>query len=403
MSALSFEWLGFDLTGKTLHGIIHAENISDAKRLLQERHLVVRLIKQQSDSSTWSHTLRQLLTKRITQHDITRLSRQMLTLTTANVPLLELLEILINSEANAKLKLLLGKIKQELMSGRSLAEAFKQYPLYFNTLFCGLIDVGEQSGTLNLMLNELTLYRETIDSLKKTVKKALSYPCIVLIMSIAITLGLLVFIIPQFESLFTSFNAQLPTMTRLIIKLSTLIQTYWHWLLLCILLSLYGLYHAKNQFKLFDTVILHVPILGNIIKNALMVRFASTLAIALKSGFSLLDALTLVENVLDNTRFIQATQLIKQCVSDGETMSFAIKKANVFSSISLQMIMIGEESGTLSTVLKQVAYHHQNDIEQLIQQLNNVLEPMIMSVLGLLLGGLIVAMYLPIYQLGLLI
>ncbi len=394
----TYRWTGVTPQGKKTHGLINASHIILAKNKLCSQGIIVKTIRK--------NRLRWLdgFNKKITQSNITMFSRQMATLVSAGVPVVQSCEIILKAESNSLFGQKIHQIKHDIETGKPLAEALQQHPTIFNELFCSLIDAGEKSGCLDTMLNHLATYQEKIESLKKKIKKALAYPLLVLVVSCLITVALLVLVVPQFQTLFIDFGADLPVMTRAIITLSQFFQTYWALLLFLISASLCLIIHTKKKSPqltyIIENIILNTPIFGAMIKNAAVARFSRTLAMTFAAGLPLVDALKLVAGATGNNVLRQASYNIRSDIATGQSLHQSIENTLAFPNRLIQMVAIGEESGKLEHMLTKTADFYEQEVDLAVETLSSLLEPIIMVILGILVGGLVIAMYLPIFKLG---
>lgn len=342
--------------------------------------------------------------RRIKPADIARVARQLATMTTAGVPLVQSVGIMIEGDKNPRMKKLLTDIKISLESGRSLSESLKAHDRYFDNLFCNLIDAGEQSGTLEQMLHRIAIYKEKLESLKKKIKKAMFYPAAVLSVALIVTAILLIFVVPQFEDMFNDFGADLPVFTRVVIDLSEWVRDYW-WLIIIAVIGLFFLLKfSLKRFvhfrRLMDRFILKVPVLGKILQLAAVARFARTLSTTFAAGVPLIEALESVAGAAGNSVYSDAIMAVREDVSTGQPLHQALRNTQIFNNLVVQMVLIGEESGALEDMLSKVADGYEEDVDNSVDALSSLLEPLIMVILGVLVGGLVVAMYLPVFELG---
>jgi len=336
--------------------------------------------------------------------DIAIFARQIATMMQAGVPLVQSFEII--GEGNDKpsmQKLILG-IKTEVEGGVSLAEALTKYPLYFDPLFINLVNAGEQSGSLETMLDKLATYKEKTEALKAKVKKALFYPIAVLVVAFVVTVILLVFVVPQFEELFDSFGADLPALTLFVIALSEFMQTWWYVIAGGIGAAIYVFLRIKKTSprlqEAVDRIALKAPVLGEITTKSAIARFSRTLETMSAAGVPLVEAMDSVAGATGNIIYEKASRRIKDEVSQGTQLQTSMRNTGLFPNMAIQMVSIGEEAGSLDAMLAKVADFYENEVDNAIDALTSLLEPLIMAVLGVLVGGLIIAMYLPIFKLG---
>jgi type IV pilus assembly protein PilC len=328
----------------------------------------------------------------------------MATMMKAGVPLVQSFEIVADGLENPSLRDLVLDIKTDVAAGNNFAGALRNHPKHFDDLFCNLVDSGEQSGALETMLDRVATYLEKSETLKKKVKKAMTYPIAVLVVAMVVTVILLVKVVPQFEELFNGFGAELPAFTQFVIGISEWMQEWWFICVAIIALIIYAFKEAKRRSPRFadkvDAYMLKMPIVGTILEKSAIARFGRVLSTTFAAGVPLVDALNSVAGATGNAIFRDAVLKIRDDVSSGTQLQFSMKQTGVFPSMAVQMVAIGEESGALDTMLDKVATYFEEEVDNLVDNLASLMEPMIMSVLGVLVGGLIVAMYLPIFQMG---
>lgn len=342
--------------------------------------------------------------RKITPQDVAIFTRQMATMMKAGVPLVQSFDIVADGVDNPSLGKLILAIREDVAAGGGFANALKKHPKHFDELFCNLVESGEQSGALETMLHRIAIYKEKTEQLKAKIKKALTYPIAVVVVAVIVTGILLVKVVPQFAETFSSFGANLPAFTLFVLGLSNLAQEYWLYFLGFLGATIFGLSKLKQRSKKFrnllDRMILNVPIVGKIVYEAIIARFARTLSTTFAAGVPLIDALTSVAGATGNSIYEDATLKVRDEVSTGTQLNVAMRHAQVFPSMLLQMAAIGEESGALDEMLDKVATFYEESVDNMVDNLTSLLEPMIMAVLGVLVGGLLIAMYLPIFQLG---
>ena len=384
-----YTWYGIDENGMRVSGQMQGENIIAIKSNLIEQNISPLKIQRKFTFALLSPQ------KKISHKHIADFSRQLATLIAAGIPLLASLNIIEQSSEHAGLRILLNKIKRDIEGGLVLSAALRKHKKYFADLFCNLIHAGEQSGTLDIMLDHIAHHQEKTENLKRKIKKALLYPTAILATAIIVTAVLLVFVVPQFAKLFHDFGAELPVYTQLVIKISTIIKNNFLFIILAII-SIIMVFRYTNT----DKMILKVPIMGKILIKAIIARFSRTLAITFKAGLPLAEALQIIADTVNNKVYQQAILTIREQVASGHTISSAIIDNSLFPNRARQMITIGEESGSLDVMLIKIAEYYENEVNYLVDNLNNLLEPTIMVILGILIGGLIIGMYLPIFRLG---
>lgn len=342
--------------------------------------------------------------KKITTADIAIFSRQMATMMSSGVPLVQSFEIIGQGHENPSMQKMILQIKADVEAGATFAEALKKYPLYFDALFVNLVNAGEQSGALETMLHKLATYKEKTEALKAKVKKAMTYPISVLVVAFIVTAILLIFVVPQFEEVFSGFGAELPAMTLFVVALSEFAQDRWWVFVLAIgiLAYLYKHFNAKSaEFrKRKDKISLKIPVVGEIITKSAIARFARTLETMSAAGVPLVEAMESVAGATGNHVYYEASLKIKDEIASGTQLQASMRQTGLFPNMVIQMVSIGEEAGSLDHMLGKVADFFEAEVDNLVDNLTALMEPMIMAVLGVLIGGLIVAMYLPIFQLG---
>ncbi len=341
---------------------------------------------------------------KITPADIAIFARQIATMMQAGVPLVQSFEIIGEGNEKQSMQKMIFGIKAEVEGGVSLAEALSKQPLYFDALFVNLVNAGEQSGALETMLDKLATYKEKTEALKAKVKKALFYPVAVLIVAFIVTVILLVFVVPQFQELFASFGADLPALTQFVIALSAFMQSWWWAIAGGIAAAVFAIIRAKKTSpkvqEFFDRMALKAPVLGEITTKSAIARFARTLETMSAAGVPLVEAMESVAGATGNVVYEKASHKIKDEVSQGTQLQTSMRNTNLFPSMAIQMVSIGEEAGSLDAMLSKVADFYEAEVDNAVDALTSLLEPIIMAVLGVLVGGLIVAMYLPIFKLG---
>ena len=341
---------------------------------------------------------------KIVPADVAIFARQIATMMQAGVPLVQSFEIIAEGSEKPTLQKLIFSIKTDVEGGVSLAEALSKHPLYFDALFVNLVNAGEQSGALETMLDKLATYKEKVEALKAKVKKALFYPIAVLVVAFVVTVILLVFVVPQFEELFNSFGADLPALTVFVINLSAFMQKWWWAIAGGIGAAVYLLLRLKKTSpkaqEYFDRMSLKAPVIGEITTKSAIARFSRTLETMSAAGVPLVEAMDSVAGATGNIIYEKASHKIKDEVSQGTQLQTSMRNTGLFPSMAIQMVSIGEEAGSLDAMLARVADFYETEVDNAVDALTSLLEPIIMAVLGILVGGLIVAMYLPIFKLG---
>ncbi|AVK05678.1 MULTISPECIES: type II secretion system F family protein [Pseudomonas aeruginosa group] len=392
-----FTWEGTDKKGAKVKGELTSQNPMLVKAQLRKQGINPLKVRKKGISLTGRG-------KKIKPMDIALFTRQLSTMMGAGVPLLQSFDIIGEGFDNPNMRKLVEEIKQEVASGNSLANSLRKKPMYFDDLYCNLVDAGEQSGALETLLDRVATYKEKTESLKAKIRKAMTYPIAVVIVAVIVSAILLIKVVPQFQSVFEGFGAELPAFTQMVINISEFLQEWW-------LLALAGLIGVgfvlkeayKRSEKLRDATdrnLLKLPVVGNILYKSAVARYARTLSTTFAAGVPLVEALDSVAGATGNVVFRNAVSRIKQDVSTGMQLNFSMRTTNVFPSMAIQMAAIGEESGSLDEMLGKVAGFYEEEVDNAVDNLTTLMEPMIMAVLGVLVGGLIIAMYLPIFQLG---
>lgn len=397
-SVLTFHYEGINKSGQKMVGEIQARSLAIAKADLRKQGIVSnKIVKKRKPFFDKNN-------KKIKPGDITVFSRQLATMIESGIPLVQAFDIVAKGQSNKRLKTLIETIKNDVETGLTLAEALIKHPAYFNELFCNLVDAGEKSGSLDVMLDKVATYKEKIETIKKKIKKALTYPIAVMVVALIVTAGLLIFVVPQFESLFKGFGADLPAMTAAVVAMSKFMQAYWYYIFGTLGALVYAFIYTKNHSVNFaqnmDRIMLKLPVIGPILEKAAIARFTRTLSITFAAGLPLVEALKSVAGATGNIIYAKATDQIREEVSTGQQMNVAMENTHLFPNMVIQMVAIGEESGALEKMLGKVADFFEEDVDNAVDALSSLLEPIIMSVLGILVGGLVVAMYLPIFKLG---
>ncbi|AKJ97923.1 MULTISPECIES: type II secretion system F family protein [Pseudomonas] len=392
-----YTWEGKDRKGTRMTGELTGQSTALVKAQLRKQGINPQKVRKKT-SSIFSKG------KRIKPLDIALFTRQMATMLKAGVPLLQAFDIIGEGFDNPNMRKLVDEVKQEVAAGNSFAAALRKCPQYFDELYCNLVDAGEQAGALDTLLDRIATYKEKTEALKAKIKKAMTYPAAVVLVAAVVTGILLVKVVPQFESVFSGFGAQLPAFTLMVIGLSEFMQRYW-WLILALLVGLFfGVKYALKRSAALrdwrDKWMLKLPLIGTLMYKTAVARYARTLSTTFAAGVPLVEALDSVSGATGNVVFKQAVQRIKQDVSTGMQLNFSMRASGIFPNLAIQMTAIGEESGALDDMLDKVASFYEAEVDNLVDNLTSLMEPFIMVILGLVVGGLVVAMYLPIFQLG---
>lgn len=393
-----FSWEGTDRKGNKTSGVLNGSNMAVVKAQLRKQGVKPTKVKKQSAS--FGSTKK----KKITPFDIAIFTRQLATMMKAGVPLIQSFDIVADGLENPSLRDLVLDIKNEVAAGNNFAGALRKHPQHFDDLFCNLVDSGEKSGALETMLARVASYLEKTELLKKKVKKAMSYPISVVVVAFIVTTILLVKVVPTFDSMFQSFGAELPAFTQFVVKISEWMQEYWLITIISIASLIFIFKEAKVRSEAFrdrlDRLMLKLPVVGAIIDKSSIARFARVLSTTFSAGVPLVDALDSVAGATGNVVYKNAVFKIRDEVSSGTQLQFSMKASGVFPAMAVQMVSIGEESGALDAMLDKVASHYEDEVDDLVDNMASLMEPVIMSILGVLIGGLIIAMYLPIFQMG---
>ena len=393
----SFTWEGTDRKGTKVKGEMTGLNPALIKAQLGKQGINPTRVRKKSVSLFGKG-------KKIKPMDIALFTRQLATMMSAGVPLLQAFDIIGEGFDNPNMRKMVDDIKQDVAAGNSLANSLRKQPQYFDDLYCNLVDAGEQSGALETLLDRVATYKEKTEALKKKIKKAMTYPAAVIVVAVIVSAILLIKVVPQFQSVFEGFGAQLPAFTLMVIAISEVLQEWWLLVLGGLFVLAFVLRHFYKKSEKFrdavDRGLLKIPLIGSILYKSAIARYTRTLATTFAAGVPLVDALDSVAGATGNVVFRNAVEKIKGDVSTGMQLNFSMRTTGVFSSMAIQMTAIGEESGSLDEMLSKVATFYEDEVDNMVDNLTTLMEPMIMAVLGVLVGGLIIAMYLPIVQLG---
>lgn len=392
---VTYAWEGVDKKGKRVKGEMKASGESFVSATLRRQGITVKKIKKQSGFTSKGS---------VSDKDITLFTRQLATMMKSGVPLLQSFDIVGKGHSNPAVSKLLADIKSDVETGSSLSTAFRKYPLYFDSLFCNLIGAGEQAGILDTLLDRLATYKEKILAIKSKIKSALFYPISIIVVAFVITAVIMIFVIPAFKELFSSFGADLPAPTLIVMSISDVFVEWWWAIFGSIGFALWFFFYTwKRSLAMqstMDRLILKVPVFGELIRKATIARFARTMSTMFSAGVPLVEALDSVAGASGNRVYYDATKKIQSEISTGTSLTVAMQNAEVFPNMVLQMTAIGEESGALDSMLSKVADFYEAEVDDAVDALASLMEPIIMVVLGVLIGGLVIAMYLPIFKLG---
>lgn len=394
----TFAWEGTDRRGGKMKGEMSGQNPALVKAQLRKQGINPIKVRKKTKS------LLAGAGQKIKPMDIAIFTRQMATMMKAGVPLLQSFDIIGEGLEKPNMRKLVEEVKQDVAAGNSLAASLRKRPLYFDDLYCNLVEAGEQAGALETLLDRVATYKEKTEALKAKIKKAMNYPIAVIVVAVIVSAILLIKVVPQFQSVFAGFGAELPAFTMMVVNLSELLQKWWLAVLIAIAAAIYTITELHKRSEKFrdstDRGLLKAPIVGKILYMSSVARFARTLSTTFAAGVPLVEALDSVAGATGNVVFRNAVNKIKQDVSTGMQLNFSMRSTSVFPAMALQMTAIGEESGALDDMLDKVASHYETEVDNMVDGLTALMEPMIMAVLGILVGGLVVAMYLPIFQMG---
>jgi type IV pilus assembly protein PilC len=391
---LLFAWEGKDRSGKQVRGELRASGENVVSVTLRRQGILVTKVKKKKLGGG----------RKVTEKDITLFTRQLATMMKAGVPLLQSFDIVSKGNANPAVSKLIQDIRADVETGTSLNQAFRKFPLYFDPLFCNLVGAGEQAGILEDLLTRLAIYKEKTLAIKGKIKSALFYPVSILAVAFIVTAVIMIWVVPAFKSVFTSFGADLPAPTLIVMAISDFFVAYWYLifggLFAAIYLFLQSWKRSLNMQRTMDRLLLKAPIFGDVVMKATVARWTRTLATMFAAGVPLVESLDSVGGAAGNAVYLDATRKIQNEVSTGTSLTVAMQNAEVFPSMVTQMVSIGEESGALDQMLGKVADFYEAEVDEAVESLSSLMEPLIMAILGVLIGGLVVAMYLPIFKLG---
>ena len=390
-----FLWEGTDKTGKKIKGQMLAPGEAFVRQTLRRQGINAQKVSKQGLFAR---------SQKITEKDIALFTRQLATMLKAGVPLLQAFDISARSHSNQALQRLLGDIKSDVETGTSMNAAFRKHPKYFDGLYCNLVHAGEQAGILDSVLDRIATYKEKMLALKGQIKSALFYPIIVLVVAFVITAGIMLFVIPAFKDLYGKAGAELPALTALVLHISDLFVNYWYLIILGIGGSIFAFTQAWKHNVGFrakmDALMLKAPVFGPLIEKATVARWSRTFSSMFAAGVPMVEALDSVAGAAGNHVFMEATQKIRSQVATGSSLAVSLQGAGVFPNMLIQMVAIGEESGALDSMLSKVADYYEREVDDAVAGISSLMEPFIMVILGTLIGGIVIAMYLPIFKMG---
>ncbi len=389
-----FTWEGKDKSGKPVRGELRASGEAVVNATLRRQGILVTKVKKKTFRSG----------KKVTEKDITLFTRQLATMMKAGVPLLQSFDIVAKGHANPSVSKLIQDIRGDVETGTSLNQAFRKFPLYFDPLFCNLVGAGEQAGILEDLLTRLAIYKEKTLAIKAKIKSAMFYPVSIMAVAFIVTAVIMIWVVPAFKDVFKSFGADLPAPTLLVMSISDFFVANWYLIFGGLFAGLYFFFHTwKRSLKMqrfMDALLLKAPIFGEVIRKATMARWTRTLATMFAAGVPLVESLDSVGGASGNAVYLDATKRIQTEVSTGTSLTAAMQNSGVFPNMVTQMVSIGEESGALDQMLGKVADFYEDEVDEAVASLSSLMEPLIMVILGVLIGGLVIAMYLPIFKLG---
>ena len=395
----TFVYEGLDKSGKRTKGEVNSTNSALAKATLRKQGINPLNIKKKPKS-----LFGEKQGKKITAKDISIFARQLSTMMSSGVPLVQSFEIIANGAENPRMQTLVLDIKSSIEGGTNLAEALAKHPLYFDSLFCNLVAAGEAAGALETLLNKIATYKEKMEAIKGKIKKAMIYPAAICGVAFIITAILMIFVIPQFGEMFGSFGADLPALTQMVIQMSDFFVDFWWAIFGGIAGVIYGIINLKKRSRAFnillDRILLKVPVIGVIMVKAIIARYARTLATMFAAGMPLVEAMDTVAHSVGNVVYEAKILKMRDEVAGGQQLNVSMKDAAVFPSMVVQMVGIGEETGAVDSMLGKVADFYEEEVDNAVDGMTALLEPLIMAILGVLIGGLVIAMYLPIFKMG---
>lgn len=396
---ITFTWEGTDRRGGRHQGEIVGPSLALVKADLRRQGISPIKVKKKPTSLFSSNSK-----KKVKPKDIAIFSRQLATMMSAGVPLVQAFDIISKGNEHAGMQDLVIALKMDIEGGSSLGQALKKHPREFDELFCNLVKAGEQAGILENLLNKIAAYKEKSELLKSKIKKAMYYPIGVLSVAFIITIILLVYVVPQFETLFSSFGADLPAFTKLVVTMSEFVQDTWMMIFGIVGLALFLFFRARRHSEKFnyfwDGLVLKMPVIGTIMRKAAVARFARTLGTMFAAGVPLVEAMESVAGATGNKVYNDAVLKMRDDISTGQQLQTAMMQSKLFPNMTVQMVAIGEESGSLDAMLSKVADFYEQEVDDAVDSMSTLMEPVIMVVLGVLIGGLVLAMYLPIFQMG---
>ncbi len=401
--SIEFTWTGVNKRGQKMNGTMSGNNMAMVKAQLRKQGIQPDKVKR-APQPLFGIGSGATKSKKIKSADISFFTRQMATMIKAGVPLVQSFEIVADGVDNPAMKELIFKLRDTVAAGNDFASALKEHPEHFDELTCNLVESGEQSGALETMLDKVAIYKEKSEALKSKIKKAMGYPITVLVVAAIVTAILLIKVVPTFEGMFQSFGKELPAPTQMVVNISEFMQAYWFIIFGSIAALVVAFKYAMKTSQAFrdqvDRISLKLPVMGNIQNKAAIARFSRVLSTTFAAGVPLVEALDSVAGAVGNKVYKDAVLEVKNEVSTGQQMHFAMRATGVFPNMVIQMTSIGEESGALDAMLDKAASYYETEVDDAVDGLTAMMEPLIMAFLGVVVGGMIIAMYLPIFQMG---
>ena len=393
----SFNWEGINSRREKVKGVMDAEDINFVRAKLREQGINPKRVRKKSSLSF-------SFGDKINARDITLFSRQLATMIKAGVPVVQAFSITIEGQTKASMRNMLIDLRDQISAGTPVAQALRRHPKVFDELFCSLVEAGENSGTLETMLERVAIYKERMETLKNKIKKALYYPVFVLLIGMGVSALLLIKVVPEFEKMFAGFGAELPAFTQLVVNMSRFMQEWWYLVLGAMVAAVYIILMMKKRSPAFELRLSHLglrlPVIGQLLHKSAVARFARTLSTSFAAGVTLVDSLESAGKASGSLVYNRHVQQIREDVSTGQQLNFAMRNGRLFPTMVNQMVAIGEESGALDTMLAKVADFYEEEVEAMVDNMTSLLEPMVIVVLGVIVGSLVIAMYLPIFQMG---
>ena len=393
----SFKWEGINARREKVKGEMDASDINLVRAKLREQGINPKRVRKKSSFSF-------NFGDKITPRDITLFSRQLATMIKAGVPVVQAFSITIEGQTKKNMRNLLIDLRDQISAGTPVAQALRRHPKVFDELFCSLVEAGDNSGTLETMLERVAIYKERMETLKNKIKKALYYPVFVLLIGMGVSALLLIKVVPEFEKMFAGFGAELPAFTQLVVNMCRFMQEWWYLVIGAMVAAVYLVLMIKKRSPSFELYLSHLalrlPVIGQLLHKSAVARFARTLSTSFAAGVTLVDSLESAGKSAGNRVYNKHVQQIREDVSTGQQLNFAMRNGRLFPTMVNQMVAIGEESGALDTMLSKVADFYEEEVEALVDTMTSLLEPLVIVVLGIIVGSLVIAMYLPIFQMG---